>query len=295
MVHPGQTEILRRRFFIAVLSILPILMDPSHSFAGPPGRPGPGQQAPEPDAYGLGLQQKAASQQEADLQELRTALLDKKALLRLNTPDQYARLLPAQLAVQPILARLAKNPAGAARETIAALCASKEFLAEEARVECLLEVLPAVRPLPAAALPLLKKSLAPDNSSQEVAVRVLFEIGSAETLALFAAELLHPRQDPELLHGWMRDPLLRHRRDPAVLQMCLDLFLNPKFEQELKNALVEVLFDYRPDEWYGGQLPAPKPPSKTPAAARGLLKQIAAAIAADPAISVKNKALAAKG
>jgi hypothetical protein len=217
-------------------------------------------------------------------------------LLRLNTAQEYADLPPEKLALQAILTRLSKNPSEAARATIGDLCSNKEFLAEQSRVECLLLALPKVRPLPEKALPLLRKSVEPENDSLEIAIRVLFDIGEKPAFDIFAAQVLNSRQDSVLVQSWMRDPLLRHRRDPAVLEMCLDLFQQPKLAAERRNSLVEVLFDYRPSEWYVREGSPPKPPSSKnmPRGARDLLKKIAAAIAADASVSATNKALAEK-
>lgn len=260
------------------------------------GAPGPGIQAPPPGAFARGIQEKAGSRSPDDLREVSRALTSARDLLRLNTAQEYADLPPDKLALQAILARLGGNPSEAARAAIAALCTSKEFLAEQARIECLLLALPKVRPLPETALPLLRKSVNPTSESMEIAIAVIFAIGEKSTLDIFAAQVLGGRHDSVLLQSWMRDPLLRHRRDPAVLQMCLDLLQQPKLDAELRNSLVEALFDYRPSEWYVSEGTPPKPPSSKSLArgARELLKKIAAVVAADPSVSVKNKALAEK-
>ena len=79
--------------------------------------------------------------------------------------------------------------------------------------------------------------------------------------------------------------MLRHRRDPAVLEMSRDLLRKPELDAERKNALVEALFDYRPRDWYlspeAGASPPPKPPpaNKASAEAKKLLKEVAGIIA----------------
>lgn len=264
------------------------------------GAHSPGFQPPAPNAYARSIQKKAGSQTAADLREVSHALTSKQELLRLNTAQEYAQLTGQDLTILPVLAILSRNPSPDAHEIFALLCENKEFLAEPSRVESLLLTLPKVRSLPIQALPLLRKSVEPDAGSPEIAIRALFEIGDKSTLDIFAAQLLGGRQDPEAIPNWFRDPLLRHRREPAVLQMCLGLLQNPKFDADLKNALVEALYDYRPAEWYisqaAGAAPPPKPPvvRKLSPASRELLKKIAVTIAADPAISARNKALAGK-
>jgi hypothetical protein len=223
-------------------------------------------------------------------------LASQQELLRLNTAREYATLPPEKLALQVILARLSRNPSEAARTAIAALCSNKEFLAEAARVECLLRALPNVRPLPEKAIPLLRKSAEPASESLEIAIRVLFDIGEKSALGIFAEQVINSRQDFLLVQSWLRDPLLRHRYDLAVLEMCAELLQQPKLDADRKNALVEALFDYRPSEWYQREGVPPKPPSskKLSRGARELLRKIAVVIAADPSISGKNKALAEK-
>jgi hypothetical protein len=263
------------------------------------GLVGPGIQAPPRNAYALDLEKKAGGNSPAALNEVQQGLTSAESLLKLNTAEEYAQLPGSKLALQPILNRLARNHTPGAREIIGKLCSSAVFLAEATRVECLLQVLPAVRPTPPEAVALLRKLCEPESDHLEAAIRALFDIGEKSTLQIFAAQASNPDQDAILVQGWMRDPLLRHRRAPAVLEMCLDLLKKPEFDPELKNSLVEVLFDYRPAEWYlsekAGASPAPKPPTKESSPkTETLLHQIAAAIAADPAITPPNKALAAK-
>lgn len=298
MNYAGATAVMRffRLSCAGRLLYISFMVAGLNSFDASGGLPGPGLQAPPTSDYARRIQEKAASKSPAELQEVGSALTSTRDLLRLNTAQEYADLSPEKLALQTILARLSRNPSEAARTILGALCVSKEFLAEQARVECLLLALPKVHPLPEKALPLLRKSVEPESDSLEIAIRVLFDSGEKFALDIFAAQVLNSRQDSVLVQSWMRDPLLRHRRDSAVLQMCLDLLQQPKLVAERKNALAEALFDYRPSEWYSREVPPPKPPASKslPRGARELMKSIAAVIAADPSVSGKNKALAEK-
>jgi len=263
------------------------------------GPVGLGIQPPPPTAYALALQKKAGSRLGADLAEVEAALTSEPHLLRLNTTDEYSQLPASKLALEPILAKLSRNSSPPAAQIIGSLCTNKVFLAEESRAECLLLTLPAIHSLPAQALSLLRKSVEPDSSSSEIAIRVLFDVGEKPALDIFSEEVVGGRQDPVLVKGWMRDPLLRHRTEVGVLQMSLELLQNPKFEAELKNSLVESLFDYRPKEWYvpqeiEGHFPKPPPSKNLPREARELLKKIAAVVAADSDVSATNKALVRK-
>lgn len=290
---------LDRVFPLSPVPGLIYLLFMTSGFQASGGPVGPGIQPPPPTAYALELQKKAGSRLGADLAEVEVALTSEQHLLRLNTSDEYSQLPAAKLALEPILAKLSRNSSPPAAQIIGLLCTNKVFLAEESRAECLLQTLPAIHPLPAQALSLLRKSLEPDSSSSEIAIRALFDSGEKPALDLFSEEVLGGRQDPVVVKGWMRDPLLRHRTDVGVLQMSLELLQNPKFDAELKNSLVESLFDYRPKEWYvpqemEGQLPKPPSSKNLPHDVRELLKKIAAVIAADSSVSATNKALVKK-
>jgi hypothetical protein len=264
------------------------------------GLAGPGLNPPSPSAFALELDKKARSRAESDLAQLERALCSPTQLLQLNTAEDYSQLPATKLTADRILRSLARNPEPAAGKIIGLLCTNEVFLAEPARVECLLGILPSVRPLPEPALALLRQSTFPDSDHLDMAVRALVEIGEKPALAILAEQVLNPGQDPEAVRGWLRDPVLRHRYDRPVLEMCLNLLSDPRFDPDLKNSLVEVLFDYRPKEWYvpsqadaGG---LPKPPSLRSAsrASRELLEQIGVRIATDSAVTTENRALAQK-
>jgi hypothetical protein len=261
------------------------------------GQTGPGIKAPALNAYALELEAKAASTVPSELQALQAALTSDSSLLQLNSAEEYAQLFPQTIALSPILARLASNPAPGAQGIFGVLCESPVFLAQPLRAECLLLTLPSVHPLPQAAMVLLRKSVQPENESQDIAINAIFAISSEATLEIFAAQVLNAEQDFGVIQGWMRDGLLRHRRSAPVLAMSLGLLLNPRLDVERKNALVEALFDYRPDEWYQREAPVPKPPTvrKLPAPTLALLQKIAAAVAGDRSISAQNQQLVRAG
>jgi hypothetical protein len=290
----------RPHFVLLLVASLSYLLGMGLSSQSAEGLPGPGIEAPPPTAYALELRRKAASRSSGDLEQVEQGLTSEQGLSKLNTEQEYAQLPAAQLAVHAVLDRLARNEAPRAREIIGRLCNSPVFLAQATRVESLLQVLPSVRPIPPEALTLLRQASELDSDNQELAIRTLIEIGSKPALDLFATRAADPGVDPVLVQGWMRDPLLRRRRDPAVLAMCLDLLKRPDFASELKNSLVEVLFDYRPRDWYlspeadAGAVPKPPPANQVSAEASTLLEEIATFIGSDPSISETNKALAAR-
>jgi hypothetical protein len=173
------------------------------------------------------------------------------------------------------------------------------FLAELGRLESLLQILPHVGTLPGAAIDLLENAADPDSASLEVAIEVIFETGDAAALDVFADQARNPEQDTGLVADWFRDPLLRHRAEPAVIRMSVDLLTRPGLDRERKNALVEALFDYRPLDWYLSPaadhqvLPAPPPSDQISPEGRELLTQLAEFVVADDEIAPVNRTLAA--
>lgn len=267
---------------------------------GSQGLPGPGLQAADPTQLALHLQQMSSSDDTNDIAEIGKSLTSAKQLLSLNTQEEYDQLPSQLLAVYPVLMGLAQNENSAAQDLIAKLSDNEEFLAEPGRLEGLLQVLPHVPTLPAEAIELLREATDPDSDSLEVAIEVIFETGNPVALELFAEQASNDEQDIELVQAWMRDPMLRHRADPAVVRMSIDLLTRSGFDGERKNALAEAMFDYRPKDWYltpaSDDQSVPEPPTldRITQEARNLLSELADAMATDQEISAANKTLARK-
>ena len=159
-------------------------------------------------------------------------------------------------------------------------------------------MLPELRPLPPAAIELLQAATDPDSESLEVAVEVIFATGDPAALEIFANQARNAEQDVELVQGWMRDPMLRHRAEPAVIRMSIELLKSAGFDSERKSGLAEATFDYRPKDWYltpvSDNQSVPEPPSLDCISPEGrtLLKELAAVMAASLDISTANKTLA---
>lgn len=49
--------------------------------------------------------------------------------------------------------------------------------------------------------------------------------------------------------AWMRMDILQHRNDLLLLQACQRL-LEGKLTESLRSELVDVIFDYKPEQWY---------------------------------------------
>jgi hypothetical protein len=78
---------------------------------------------------------------------------------------------------------------------------------------------------------------------------VLIENGSAPALDLFARKMGDPAHEDDDKIAWMRTRVVAHRNDVGLLEVCERLLLG-SMPEHLAPVLVEVLFDYRPDEWF---------------------------------------------
>jgi hypothetical protein len=218
----------------------------------------------------------ARSSSAAEHERLRQDLGSSEFLLRLNSTDEYGRLKAEQLRVAGVLKALADNRSTAAAATIDALAQSKEFLAEPNRQELLLRTVRDRRPASPAVAAFLEQQSHPNADNLHLAIDVIVANGSEPAIAVLERALSSTNQEPENITGWMRDPILRHRQDVPLLKACERLLKGSALSPELKQSLVEVLFDYRPEKWYPPDSDRPSPPQRSAATpeARAVLKEI---------------------
>lgn len=196
----------------------------------------------------------ARSARSADHDALLEALGSAEFLGRLDSKQEY-QAPPRQLRLARVMDALAQNPA--AHHVLTALTARRVFTSFEPRQELLIRSLAAVRPAPEAAIRFWNSHAAPDAPYLTVTIDALADNGSEPALDLLATKLADPRLDREDRIAWMRDAVLRHRNEPAMLKMCRRL-LEGNLAAPLKPSLVEALFDYR-ESWYLSDQP-PRPP-----------------------------------
>jgi hypothetical protein len=153
---------------------------------------------------------------------------------------------------------------------------SPNFLAEEARQDLLLRAAIRMRPATSAVVRFFEKQTRPDASSLHLAIDCIVGNGSGPAIAVLERRLSDGSQEAENVFGWMRDPILRHRQDVPLLGACERLLRGSALSSGLKAALVEALFDYRPEEWYPPDSNRPRPPDRRQASdeARAILGRI---------------------
>jgi hypothetical protein len=200
----------------------------------------------------------AASPQPADQQKLLQVLASEDFLLRLNSAVEY-RGDPQRLRLRRILAALAANTAPVAHDSIVALAASPVFTQEGGRVDLLIAATAVVRPAPPQLVAFWDRHSQPDDGYVSLTIRTLIENDSDAALGLFEKKMADALHDDDSKLAWMRSDLLSHRDSARLLRTC-ERLLRVGLAPRLRGSLVEVLFDYRPGEWYVPAISYQPPP-----------------------------------
>jgi hypothetical protein len=210
----------------------------------------------------------ARSKEPADHDTLLKHLRTQSFLSRLDTKEDYAAAAAKRLRISRVLEALGKNDAPSARQTIVALTQERTFLEEEERVVALIEASTEVRPPPPALVRFWDAHSQPEDGFTPVTITALVNNGTAPALDLLERKMADPKHEDDVKIAWMRSRILTHRNDLLLLQSC-ERMLTGVLPSHLRPALVEVLFDYRPGEWYR-PANASRPPDRRQASAAAL-------------------------
>jgi hypothetical protein len=214
----------------------------------------------------------AASPDPADHLVLRKWLPTDSFLYRLNARSDYdgAR---QQLRLRRPLEALRNNPAPVARETIMTLVRNPGFTSVGSRVELLLEATASVRPAPPDLVAFWDKYSQPDDGFTPITIMAVVDNGSRPALDLFEKKLGDGAHADDEKVSWMRADVLTHRNDVALLESC-ERILKGALPDPLKSELIDVLFDYRPGEWFRPGLSYSPPAGEPSSAARAVRQRI---------------------
>jgi hypothetical protein len=216
----------------------------------------------------------ARSQEPPDHAELVRALGDEQLLHRLDTDDEV-RNLRYRLRVERVTEALAENRAPSAHGALAALTSSSGFTREPRRVDALIRATAAVRPAPPPIVAFWDRYSQPEDGYGNVTIHAAIENGSPPAIALFERKMLDPGHPDDDKVAWLRGEVVPHRDDAPLLD-GFDRLLASGLPVRLKSEIVDVLFDYRPDEWYS-EAAVMTPPDRTKAssASRAALRRVA--------------------
>lgn len=145
---------------------------------------------------------------------------------------------------------MSKNKVPSAQETLVRLTQNQVFIKEWARVDSLIWAVASIRPAPPQVIKFWDEYCQPEDGFMHLTIQALVDNGSEPAMALLEKKIADPRFEEEDKLWWMRTVILAHRNDLPLLRTCERILLQ-KLPLKIHLGLVESLFDYRPDEWYG--------------------------------------------
>ncbi len=190
----------------------------------------------------------ARSDQPADHDALLKHLQSEEFLYRLDSKADYAQ--PGKrLRLARVIDALAINKAASAAQSLVALGQTTAFVVRDARADLLIEAYAQIRPPPAPVLRFWKEHSDPYDGFVPLTIEALIVNGSGPAMALLEGIMADPAHNDEEKIGWMHTSFLRHRDDAPLLLSC-ERMLQGALPGRLRAPLIEVLFDYKPDQWF---------------------------------------------
>jgi hypothetical protein len=120
---------------------------------------------------------------------------------------------------------------------------------EAVRADLLIEACAVIRPAPPEVVRFWDNHSQPDDGFSHLTIKAVVDNGSAPALVLLEKKMADSKHSEEDKTAWMRSRILTHRNDLPLLQTC-ERLLTAGLPAGLRPSLVEVLFDYRPAEWF---------------------------------------------
>jgi hypothetical protein len=202
----------------------------------------------DPKALVHAAQVLATSDDPADHQSLSDALVDADFLARLDDDAAYDGRIN-RLRVGRVLRTLSKHLDASRSALLVRLTGDQVFLQQELRIDLLIKACAEVRPSPPEVVEFWDAHCQPEDGFCNLTIAAVIENSSPPALALFVARLLDPAHDETDKLEWLRQEVLTHRLNLELLRACREA-LARGLGPPLDRALVEVIFDYRPVEWY---------------------------------------------
>jgi hypothetical protein len=190
----------------------------------------------------------ARSKQSTDHDLLLHLLQSEDFLMRLDSESDY-RNTRKRLRIGQVTEALSKNDNPTAHKVLVALTQSPMFIKDEARADLLIQACAAVRPAPPEVVRFWNDHSKPDDGFTHLTIQAVVENGTAPALRVLEQKMADPAHTEDDKISWMRSTILTHRDDLPLLQSC-ERMLTSGLPKRLRPYLVEVLFDYRPAEWY---------------------------------------------
>ena len=203
----------------------------------------------------------ARSVQSSDHEALLRYLTQPTFLKKLDTPADYANSAAKRLRVAQVLKALGENSAPSAHGVLVALSKSEEFLAEPIRVDYLIGVSGDLKQEASQLVPFWERFSKPDDGHTNLTVRALVRNDTTPAMEVLEKRMADPGHEDDDKISWMRSVFVP-RRDNFELLKSFERMLTGKMPDRLQPELVDVIFDYKPGEWYR-PANAVSPPDRT--------------------------------
>jgi hypothetical protein len=177
-------------------------------------------------------------------------LRSEQFLLSLDSEADYADAAAHRLRVSRVVEALARNTAPNAQEAFLRLLAENVFIANDDRVDALIMASAFVSEPDARLSQFWNRFSQSDDGYTPLTITALLDNGAPEAIAMFEQKMVDESHESEEKTGWLYAIVVPHRDDANLLEGVWRLLHDDKLSSELKLQLVEVLFDYRPEEWY---------------------------------------------
>jgi len=207
---------------------------------------------------------KQASDHEALMKQLRSA----DFLTRLDSEADY-RETRKRLRIYRVIDALKDNPAPSSRTVLLGLTESAVFLEEARRTDHLIKASSVIKPPPSQLIKFWDKHSQPDDGFTPLTIGAMVENGAAPSMGLFEKKMADMEHDEDAKLSWIRSSVLVHRDDLELLLSC-ERMLQGGMPSNLREPLIEVLFDYRPDDWFMPDRYYPQPPDRVKASPESL-------------------------
>lgn len=203
----------------------------------------------DPTELSLAGQRLASSADAQDLQFLRAKLGDAAFLDRLDRKELYEGGRN-DLRLSKVMEALAKNQA--AHEQLVSLTSDKVFGAEFLRVDLLILALAKHTDPSKTVVDYWSGHFKADSAHMNIVAMALCENATTQAAALLEKGLRDETFIEADRVGWLRAYFIEHRNAPALLAMAQRVIKGEggQAREAIRMAMVDVVFDFRPTEWY---------------------------------------------
>lgn len=190
----------------------------------------------------------ARSTKANDHNELRKWLTSAQFLGRLDGPERYQGA-PGKLRLSEVLRELSANRAPTAEALLVALTRAADFVVEPLRVDLLIRACVPLRPAPPEVVEFWDQYWMPDDGYSHLTAPAVCDNGSTSALALLEKKMGDGAHSDDDKRVWMVTGIMMHRNEEAMLDTC-ERLLHGGLPERLRPMLVDVIFDYKPMEWF---------------------------------------------